>query len=70
MPQNIGCDTSIIFNVNEKVPILYPVGHQSTNLFICFCLTFETAAETVFECTSPRYMRQQAIYLKNSHFEV
>lgn len=42
---------------------LKPVGHQSTNWIVRLVRTFATAALTSLGTTSPRYSRQQAMYL-------
>ena len=45
------------------MPHLKPVGHQSTNWMVRFVLMVATEALTSFGTTSPRYMRQTAMYL-------
>merc|ERR1719181_2138412 len=54
------------------MPHLKPVGHQSTNWMVRFVLIVATAAFTSLGTTSPRYMRQQAMYLpwRGSHFTI
>ena len=45
------------------MPHLKPVGHQSTNWIVRLVLIVATEALTSLGTTSPRYMRQQAMYL-------
>ena len=45
------------------IPHLKPVGHQSTNWMVRLVLMVATAALTSLGTTSPRYMRQHAMYL-------
>ena len=54
------------------MPHLKPVGHQSTNWMVRLVLMVATAALTSLGTTSPRYMRQQAMYLpwRGSHFTI
>merc|ERR1719218_337618 len=49
-----------------------PVGHQSTNWMVRLVLMVATAALTSLDTTSPRYMRQQAMYLpwRGSHLVI
>uniref|UniRef100_A0A0A9EGI7 Tua6 n=1 Tax=Arundo donax TaxID=35708 RepID=A0A0A9EGI7_ARUDO len=54
------------------MPHLNPVGHQSTNWTVLLVLMVATAALTSFGTTSPRYIKQQAMYLPclGSHFAI
>merc|ERR1712070_1179848 len=54
------------------MPHLKPVGDQSTNWMVRFVLMVATAAFTSLGTTSPRYIRQQAMYLpwRGSHFVI
>ena len=54
------------------MPHLKPVGHQSTNWMVRLVLMVATAALTSLGTTSPRYMRQQAMYLpwRGSHLAI
>ena len=54
------------------MPHLKPVGHQSTNWMVRLVLMVATAALTSFGTTSPRYIRQQAMYLpwRGSHLAI
>jgi len=54
------------------IPHLKPVGHQSTNWIVRLVLIVATAALTSFGTTSPRYIRQHAMYLpwRGSHFAI
>ena len=54
------------------MPHLKPVGHQSTNWMVRFVLMVATAALTSLGTTSPRYMRQHAMYLpwRGSHLVI
>ena len=45
------------------IPHLKPVGHQSTNWMVRLVLMVATAALTSLGTTSPRYIRQTAMYL-------
>ena len=45
------------------MPHLKPVGHQSTNWMVRLVLMVATDALTSLGTTSPRYMRQTAMYL-------
>ena len=45
------------------MPHLKPVGHQSTNWMVRLVLMVATAALTSLGTTSPRYIRQHAMYL-------
>merc|ERR1711988_1323662 len=47
----------------QLMPHLKPVGDQSTNWIVRLVLIVATAAFTSFGTTSPRYMRQHAMYL-------
>ena len=51
------------------IPHLKPVGHQSTNWMVRLVLMVATAAFTSLGTTSPRNMRQHAMYLpwRGSH---
>ena len=51
------------------MPHLKPVGHQSTNWMVRFVLMVATDALTSLGTTSPRYMRQHAMYFpwRGSH---
>jgi hypothetical protein len=51
---------------------LKPVGHQSTNWMVLLVLMVATAAFTSLGTTSPRYIRQQAMYFPclGSHFAI
>ena len=53
------------------MPHLKPVGHQSTNWMVLLVLMVATAALTSLGTTSPRYIRQQAMYLpwRGSHLQ-
>ncbi|KAI4367143.1 hypothetical protein MLD38_022913 [Melastoma candidum] len=54
------------------MPHLNPVGHQSTNWMVRLVLMVATAAFTSLGTTSPRYIRQQAMYLpwRGSHLAI
>uniref|UniRef100_A0A6B0TUS1 Putative alpha tubulin-like protein n=1 Tax=Ixodes ricinus TaxID=34613 RepID=A0A6B0TUS1_IXORI len=54
------------------MPTLKPVGHQSTNWMLLLVLMAAMAAFTSLGTTSPRYRRQQAMYLpwRGSHFTI
>ena len=54
------------------MPHLKPVGHQSTNWIVRLVLIVATEALTSLGTTSPRYMRQQAMYLpwRGSHLVI
>jgi len=54
------------------MPHLKPVGHQSTNWIVRLVLMVATAALTSLGTTSPRYMRQHAMYLpwRGSHLAI
>merc|ERR1712216_827840 len=54
----------------ELMPHLKPVGDQSTNWIVRLVLMVATAAFTSLGTTSPRYMRQHAMYFpwRGSHF--
>ena len=54
------------------MPHLKPVGHQSTNWIVRLVLMVATAALTSLGTTSPRYMRQHAMYLpwRGSHLVI
>merc|ERR1712054_18165 len=56
----------------ELIPHLKPVGHQSTNWMVRLVLIVATEAFTSLGTTSPRNMRQQAMYLpwRGSHFVI
>merc|ERR1711924_513749 len=56
----------------QLMPHLKPVGHQSTNWMVRFVLIVATDAFTSFGTTSPRYMRQHAMYLpwRGSHLVI
>ena len=49
--------------LNKLNTHLNPVGHQSTNWIVRLVLMVATAALTSLGTTSPRYIRQQAMYL-------
>ena len=51
------------------MPHLKPVGHQSTNWMVRLVLMVATDALTSLGTTSPRYIRQHAMYLpwRGSH---
>merc|ERR1712224_787807 len=53
-------------------PHLKPVGDQSTNWIVRFVLIVATAAFTSLGTTSPRYIKQQAMYLpwRGSHLTI
>ena len=46
----------------ELIPILKPVGHQSTKLMLRRALMVAIAAEQSFGTTSPRYNKQHDMY--------
>ena len=54
------------------MPHLKPVGAQSTNWIVRFVLIVATAALTSLGTTSPRYIRQHAMYLpwRGSHLAI
>ena len=54
------------------MPHLKPVRHQSTNWIVRLVLIVATEALTSLGTTSPRYMRQQAMYLpwRGSHLVI
>mmetsp|Transcript_152351 Transcript_152351/g.369996 ORF Transcript_152351/g.369996 Transcript_152351/m.369996 type:complete len:204 (+) Transcript_152351:697-1308(+) len=54
------------------MPTLKAVGHQSTNWMVRFVLMETMDAFTSFGTTSPRYIRQQAMYLpwRGSHLTI
>src|SRR3989338_1072182 len=54
------------------IPHLKPVGHQSTNWMVRFILMAAMEAETSLGTTSPRYIRQTAMYLplRGSHLAI
>jgi len=54
------------------MPHLKPVGHQSTNWMVRLVLMVATEALTSLGTTSPRYIRQQAMYLpwRGSHLAI
>ncbi len=54
------------------MPTLKPVGAQSTNCTVALVLMTATAALTSLGVTSPRYIRQQAMYLpwRGSHLTI
>merc|ERR1711972_571756 len=56
----------------ELIPHLKPVGHQSTNWMVLLVLMVATAALTSLGTTSPRYMRQHAMYFpwRGSHLTI
>lgn len=56
----------------KQIPILKPVGHQSTNWMVRFVLRVATAVWTSLGTTSPRYSRQVAMYLplRGSHLTI
>merc|ERR1711934_709272 len=56
----------------ELIPHLKPVGHQSTNWIVLLVLMVATAALTSLGTTSPRNMRQHAMYLpwRGSHLAI
>merc|ERR1712087_601641 len=56
----------------EFIPILIPVGAQSTNCTERFPLILDIATFTSFGVTSPRYITQQDIYFpcRGSHLVI
>src|SRR5262245_16645449 len=56
----------------QLMPTLKPVGDQSTNCTVFLALMRPMAWLTSFGTTSPRYKRQQAIYLpwRGSHLTI
>ena len=54
------------------MPTLNPVGHQSTNWMVRLVLMVAMAELTSFGTTSPRYSRQQDMYLpcRGSHLTI
>ena len=62
---------SLLINVTTQ-RTLKPVGHQSTNWMVLLVLIVAIAAFTSLGTTSPRYSRQQAMYLpwRGSHFTI
>merc|ERR1719187_2555179 len=58
--------------VVQTSPSFKPVGHQSTNWIERLVLMVAIAALTSLGTTSPRYKRQQAMYLpwRGSHFTI
>jgi len=54
------------------MPHLKPVGHQSTNWMVRLVLMVATDALTSLGTTSPRYIRQHAMYLpwRGSHLAI
>merc|ERR1712087_324723 len=59
-------------SLKDYINVSKPVGHQSTNWIVLLVLMLATAALTSLGTTSPRYIKQQAIYLPclGSHFAI
>merc|ERR1711935_1074306 len=62
----------IVKGLQELIPVLKPVGHQSTNWMVRLVLMVAMEALTSLGTTSPRYIMQQAMYLpwRGSHLVI
>ena len=63
---------SVACRVWLLMPTLNPVGHQSTKWMFALALILEMASLTFLGATSPRYSKQQDMYLPalGSHFTI